>query len=358
MQFTVNVNKFRNHVAMVTPVIGKTFLPILNNILVNAENGKVSLFATNTTQSVFTEFECNCTNGNCTVPARKIFAILDSLDQNDDVTFEADDNALVKMVTPSGSFTLLGSPAKDYPESPRHITSAQTTLDSEVVNAMVALCKNAVVTDGPRPQLAGMFLHFDNDATHAIATDGKRMAVYSLETDNAETLSPVIVPTSALPYITKLVGDVQFDIQDSMLVAKGDNMTIATKLVPGQFPNWKNVIPRSFKESIEVNGELLSKAVKLVSTVTEVNQSINLEFSADRLTLSANSSSIGSASQQIPLERGVADPIDININPVFLLNAINGNKESLFIKLNDSLSPLMVECGENVFTIIMPLRRK
>ena len=358
MQFTVNVNKFRNHVAMVTPVIGKTFLPILNNILVNAENGKVSLFATNTTQSVFTEFECNCTNGTCTVPARKIFAILDSLDQNDDVTFEADDNALVRMVTPSGSFTLLGSPARDYPESPRHITSAQTTLNSEVVNAMIALCRNAVVTDGSRPQLSGMFLHFDNDATHAVATDSKRMTVYSLETDNAETLSPVIVPTSALPYIAKLVGDVQFDIQDSMLIAKGDNMTIVTKLVPGQFPNWKNVIPRSFKETIEVNGELLSKAVKLVSTVTEVNQSINLEFSADRLTLSANSSSIGSASQQIPLERGVAENVDVNINPVFLLNAINGNKDSLTIKLNDSLSPLMVECGENVFTVIMPLRRK
>lgn len=358
MNFKVNVSKFRSHVAMVTPVIGKTFLPILNNVLVTAENGKVSLFATNTAQSIFTEFECNTVNGRCTVPAKKLFAILDSLDQDDDVTFEANDNAVVEMTTSSGSFTLLGSPANDFPESPRYIASAQATLDSEVVNAMIALCRNTVVTDGSRPQLAGMLWNFSADETDAVATDGKRMTVYSVETDHAEPMPPVIVPTSALPFISKVVGNVEFDVQESTLIVKGDNMAVTTKLIPGQFPNWKNVVPRSFKETVEVNGELLAKAVKLVSTVTEVNQSIIIELSADRLTLSANSSSIGSASQDVPVVCGVSEPLEISINPAFLLTAIGGCKESVFISLNDSLSPLKVSCNDESFTVIMPLRRK
>lgn len=358
MNFTVNVNKFRNHVAMVTPVIGKTFLPILNNILINAENGKVSLFATNSAQSIYTEFECDTVSGACTVPAKKLFSILDSLNQDDDVTFESDNNAVAEMTTSSGSFTLLGSPAKDFPESPRFIASAQATLDSDIFNAMINHCRNAVVTDGSRPQLAGMYLCFADDANYAVATDGKRMTVYSAENENTQNMTPFIVPATALPFIAKVVGDIEFDIQDSVLVVKGDNMTVATKLIPGQFPNWKNVIPKTFKETVEVDGELLTRAVKLVSTVTEVNQSITIELASDKLSLSANSSSIGSASQDVPAICGVSEPMEISINPAFLLTAIGGCKESVFISLNDSLSPLKVSCNDESFTIIMPLRRK
>jgi DNA polymerase-3 subunit beta len=358
MNFTVNVNKFRSHVAMITPVIGKSFLPILNNVLIVADNNTIRLTGMNAAQSIHTSFECRCTPGTCTVPARKLLQILDSLPQDDNVTFDADDKAVATLLVPSGKFTLLGSPAEDYPETICDLTGKATVIAAENINGMIELCKNAVNKDEKRPQLAGMFLEFTADKTTAVATDGKRMAIYSVPAENGDATASFIIPPTALGFISKLSGDLEFGMVDQSLVVKGANMTVVTKLIAGQYPDYQRVVPRSFKDTIEVNGDALATAVKLVSTVTEVNQMIVMNFEKDVVTLSANSSSIGSASHTISLERGISEPCEISINPAFLLNAINGNKDSIFIKLNDSLSPMIVGCGEEAFTVIMPLRRK
>lgn len=359
MKFTVNVNKFRNHVNSVIPVIGKSILPILNNVMISADGKNVRLCAANLAQTITTGFECDSTPGCCTVPARKLLSILSGLPQEEDVEFVADDKkSVAELSVPSGKFTLLGASVNDFPEIPTIPAVPQAVVPAETVTAMIELCQNAVQKDNARPQLAGMYLHFTSDTTCAVATDGKRMAIYSVPANNDSNLGGYIIPTIALGMISKLTGDLQFAVADNVLIVQGDNMTITTKLISGTYPNYSMVIPKEFKETVAVNSELLQNAVKLVSTVTDVNQSINLVFDADNIRLSADNSSIGSAIQQIPVEHGTSTPLEVTINPVFLLNAIGNYKGDVTIKLNDPLWPLQVNTSEEATTIIMPLRRK
>lgn len=359
MNFTVNVNKFRSHVATVTPVIGKSFLPVMNNILIKSNGTKIALFGGNTTQMISAEFECSSTPGVCTVPAGKLLSLLNSLPQDEDVTFDADDEKAVATLTvASGCFTLLGHPAADYPilEVPENAVSA--TLPDGALAAMISHCKNAVNKDETRPALAGMYLHFQADSTTAVATDGKRMAVYSITAENSPELQSVIVPNSALGLLSKLSGEATLTANNNLLEVKTDNVTIVTKLIAGTYPNYNTVIPQRFSECIEVDGQLLANAIKLVTPLVEVNQAVNVKFSGECMELSASNTSIGSANYQIPLERGTTEPIEVTLNPLFILNALNGTKEKVSVKLNNTLSPLSLNHCDEVFTIIMPLRRK
>lgn len=359
MQITVNVNKFRSYLATVTPVIGKSFLPVLNNVLIKSDGRKVSLCAGNGIQMVTTAFECDSIPGEVTVPARKLLSLLDSLPQDEDICFESDDSsAKVTLTVASGCFTLLGHPAVDYPllSICEHPESAK--LADGVLAAMIDHCRSAVNKDESRPALAGMYLHFEGDRTTAVATDGKRMAVYSVAAENVFTLPPVIIPSSALNLIAKIPGDLELIAVNSMLEVKSNNMSVVTKLISGSYPNYKSVLPQNFKEHIEIDGQLLSNAVKLVSPLVDVNQSIMLAFESGHLELSANSSSIGSASYRIPVECGSEQRQEVNLNPAFLLNALNGTKEKITVKLNDTLAPMQIELCDDVFTVLMPLRRK
>lgn len=359
MQFTVNVNKFRSHVAMVTPVIGKSFLPIMNNILIKSNGSKITLFGGNTTQMISAEFECSSTPGACTVPAGKLLSLLNSLPQDEDVTFDADDEkAVATLAVASGCFTLLGHPATDYPilEVPQNAVSA--TLPDGALAAMISHCKNSVNKDESRPALVGMYLHFQTGSTTAVTTDGKRMSVYSITAENSPEVQSVIIPGPALGLLSKLSGEATLTANNNLLEIKADNVTIVTKLVAGAYPNYSAVIPRQFSECVEIDGQLLTSAIKLVTPLVEVNQAINVKFNGDCMELSASNTSIGSANYQIPLERGTSEPIEVTLNPLFVLNALNGTKEKVSIKLNNTLSPLSINHCDEVFTIIMPLRRK
>lgn len=359
MQFTVNVNKFCNHVAMVTPVIGKSYLPVLNNVLIIADGKNISLCGSNMVQQISTGFEHETASGACTVPARKLLSLLDSLPQEEDVTFISDDEKnIVTLTVEAGEFTLLGHPAADFPLMSVTERKSTVTLPEGVLGAMIDHCKNAVNKDDTRPALNGLFLNFQPDATATVATDGKRMAIYSVTAENDVSVLPVIIPSAALPFIGKVSGELELTADGNFLEVRGSNVTVVTKLIAGTYPNYKQVIPRSFTESVEVNGELLANAIKLVTPVVEANQSITLVFDGDHLDLHANSSSIGSATYTVPLEVGTSKTIEVNLNPAFLLNALNGTKEKVTIGLNDTLSPMQITVAEDVFTIIMPLRRK
>jgi DNA polymerase-3 subunit beta len=359
MNFTVNVNKFRNHVAMVTPVIGKSFLPIMNNILIEADGENIVVCAGNAAQMISSSFECSSTPGAVTVPARKLLSLLASLPQDEDVAFDSDDaKALVTLTVPAGVFTLLGSPAMDYPRMEFADREKVVILAEGVLSAMIEHCKNAVSKDTSRPALAGVYLHFQPDSTTAVATDGKRMAVYSVPAENDSSVHPVIIPSAALGFISKVSGDVELTASDSMLKVKGNNMTVITKLIAGSYPNYRTVIPPTFKENVEVDGALLASAIKLVTPVVEANQSITLAFKEDCIELAATNSSIGTANYRIPVERGTSQPCEVSLNPAFILNALNGSEEKVKVQINDTLSPMSITVCDEVFTIIMPLRRK
>lgn len=359
MEFKINAGNFRNYVNAVSSVCNKTTFPLLNNILLEHDGEKLCLSGTNLAQSVYTEIkDIPGTPGKCTSPAKKLAALLGSLSPDCKITVTTDDEkGFVDIKTDTGKFSLLGLPAVDFPEIVPPQENNQTMVIKNFAD-ILSTCSSAISKDDGRAVLTGLFLELQGGFLNAVATDGKRMAVTGCIA-NESHIASAIVPQNALPLISKLAGEkITAYIADAKLVCVGDNMTVVTKLIAGSYPNWKAVVPASFKHSLTVNAELLANSVKLVSSVVEAEKSIHVMFDNNIIRLNAKSESVGMGYDEIPVDFHIDFPLEIHLNPRFLLDAIAGCKGDISIWINDVLSPLCIKRNEDAFTILMPIRAK
>lgn len=359
MEFKINAGNFRNYVNAVSSVCNKTTLPLLNNILLEHDGEKLCLSGTNLAQSVYTEIkDIPGTPGKCTAPAKKLAALLGSLSPDCEITVTTDDEkGFVDIKTATGKFSLLGLPAVDFPTIVPLQENDQTMVVKNFAD-ILATCASAISKDDGRAVLTGLFLELKGGFLNAVATDGKRMAVTSCIANESHFAS-AIVPQNALPLISKLAGDeITAYIADAKLVCVGDNMTVVTKLIAGSYPNWKAVVPASFKHSLTVDAELLANSVKLVSSVVETEKSIHVMFDNNIIRLNAKSELVGMGYDEIPVDFHIDFPLEICLNPRYLLDAIAGCKGDISIWINDVLSPVCIKRNEDAFTILMPIRAK
>jgi DNA polymerase-3 subunit beta len=344
----------------------RTTLPILSNVLLRAEDNHIELTATDLDVTVACKVEAKVTKpGATTVPVKKLFGIVRELNGGE-IEIETDEKNLTSIRSGGSYFKIHGLGADEFPPLPKFKDDKKVSLTQETVRAMLKKTSFAVSTDESRYVLNGIFISLKDHKMTLVATDGRRLALVDEEVDISEKSSgEFIVPAKAVNELNRLLqdkGDVELKFGENQASFalkddKGFSVLLVTKLIEGNYPNYRQVIPGEAKERIAVGREELAQALRRAEIMTsEKANSVKLTFGKNNLTITANSPEVGEARETMAINYKGKE-LAIAFNPRYLIDPLNALAEDeVFIELIDELSPGVIKINGPFLYVVMPMR--
>jgi len=343
----------------------RTTLPILSNVLIRAEGSHVEFTATDLDVTVACKVEAKVVKpGATTLPVKKLFGIVREL--QGEIEIETDDKNLSSIRSGSSFFKIHGLAADEFPPLPKFKDDKKVSLPQENIRGMIRKTSFAVSTDESRYVLNGIFISLKEGKMTFVATDGRRLALVDEEVDISEkSAGEFIVPAKAVNELNRLLqdkGDVElkFGENQASFALKnetGFSVLLITKLIEGNYPNYRQVIPGEAKERIGVGREELVQALRRAEIMTsEKANSVKLAFGKNLLTITANSPEVGEARETMAINYKGKE-LAIAFNPRYLIDPLNAlTEDEVFIELIDELSPGVVKINGPFLYVVMPMR--
>ncbi|MGD8325607.1 MAG: DNA polymerase III subunit beta [Sphingomonadales bacterium] len=344
-------------------------IPILSNVLIEGEGGKLRLTATDLDLSMVEEAEAEVTQGGATtVPAHTLFDIVRKLPDGAQVALNLADGERMHLSAGRSRFTLATLPREDFPHLSEGDLPYRFSLSSSDMKRLIEKTRFAVSTEETRHYLNGIYLHaaeVEGDRfLRAVATDGHRLAKLDLPAPEGVTGMPgVIIPRKAVSEIHKLLdgaeGDVHVALSDTKIRVQTGSATMTSKLIDATFPDYQRVIPASNGQILSVGRQEFAEGVDRVATVaTDKTKAIKLSLNDNRMILSVHNPESGTAEEELEVSYG-GDQIDIGFNSRYLndiLSQIDG--ETVEAHLADSNSPTLLRdsADEAALYVLMPMR--
>jgi len=217
--------------------------------------------------------------------------------------------------------------------------------------------------DETRPVLTGVLVHLAKRSVRMVATDSYRLSVKETPVDSSvpESLE-AIVPARTLIELSRIAAA---SADDAISVVAGENqmlfeiagVSIISRLIDGQFPNYRQLIPETFDYEVAVDHDELLEAVRRVGLLAQKNAPLRMRFSNNTLTVSAESQDVGKAVEAMPVQYSGED-LEIGFNPEFLEAGVAAVKESpVYLRFISPLRPgLLKGAGEDFLYLVMPIR--
>jgi DNA polymerase-3 subunit beta len=347
-------------------VSNRTTLPILSNVLLRAENGRVEFTATDLDVTVACSVEAKVTKeGATTVPVKKLFGIVRELNGGE-IELETDEKNVTSIRSGSSFFKINGLGADEFPPMPKFKDDKKVPLSQETIHAMLKKTSFAVSTDESRYLLNGIFISLKDGKMTFVATDGRRLALVDEEVEVSEKSSgEFIVPAKAVGELNRLLqdkGNVELKFgenQASFALTDDKNFSVLliTKLIEGNYPNYRQVIPGEAKERIPLVREELLQALRRAEIMTsEKANSVKLSFGRNSLAITANSPEVGEARETLAVNYKGKE-MAIAFNPRYLIDPLAAlTEDEVFIELIDELSPGVLKINGPFLYVVMPMR--
>ena len=346
----------------------KQTMPILGNVLLRSGGGSLLLVASDLEVEVSTSISHETEDKvDTTLPARKLLDILKSLPGSDLVKIEVNET---KAVIKSGKskFTLATLPGPEFPYK-EEINEFKFTVSAPDLDGLIGQTGFSMATQDARHFLNGMFLEVSKNKLTVVATDGHRLSMSSAETKNP-TDEPVscIIPRKCITEIKRILTTfkdnkenmVEFMVTDREIIIKIDGFTIKSKLIEGNYPDYKKVFPESLPHKLTANKQDLKSALQRMSILSnEQFKGVKLTLNKTDITLSTNNPSLEEGEDSIPCEYS-GENFDIGFNLSYLLEVIDViSSDNIEIQLNNADSGCLIsskdEASMNKY-IIMPMR--
>ncbi|HNT29353.1 MAG TPA: DNA polymerase III subunit beta [bacterium] len=345
-------------------------LPVLNNILVKTTDGRIYIESTNLELSVKAFVGGKVAkDGGITVPAKLLSEFVSSVPA-EKIEFSIKDNALeVQGGTYQAVFN--GIDIDEFPEAPQLKGSQKLTVPASVLADNIPKVVMAAAADEARPVITGVLLSIDGDNLVMVAADGYRLAEkkIKLQEDSGKRNIHLIIPAKSLVEVQRLLADagdeehVEITYDENQAVFAFKDVQISTRILAGQFPDYKQIIPAKNETSIQLKKDELNQAVKTAALFARDSASvIRFETSQDnkQVLIKAAASQVGTNEIAVPAEiTGTGGSIAFNSRYVLdFLGAVSADTVSL--KINDPLSPGVLTTGgqgeESYIYVIMPIR--
>ncbi len=345
-------------------------IPILANVLIEAEGEQISFRATDLDIEVVDRAPAQVERpGATTVSAVLLHEIVRKLPDGALVQL-ADDPRTGRLSVTAGrsSFALATLPREDFPVMASSEYSANFSAKAGELKRLFEKSKFAISTEETRYYLNGVYMHVaegeEGRALRCVATDGHRLArVDTALPAGAEEMAGVIVPRKTVNELRKLLDDDDMDIAVSVSETKlrfaTPDITLTSKVIDGTFPDYPRVIPAGNTKRLEVDASEFARAVDRVATVSsEKSRAVKLVLEEDRLVLSVNAPDAGAAEEELVVAYG-DERLEIGFNAKYLLEiASQVDRENAVFMFNASGDPALVREGNDTSAVyvVMPMR--
>jgi DNA polymerase III subunit beta len=278
----------------------RSTVPILFNVLLKAEKDRLYLTTTDLDLSVRCTVEAEVAkSGTGTLPAKKFSGIVRELTDGV-VDIELDDKGAGVVKKDNAFFRIVGLAADEFPPLPKVDGKYSFHLDQGLFKEMLRKTSYAVSNDETRFVLNGVLLSFKGGKLTVVATDGRRMALAENEVEfPKEAEMDIIIPPKAVYQLQQTLGDsgeMKIHVKDNMAIFEYGNVFMASKLIEGTYPNYRQVIPSQCEERITVEREQLLSAIRRVSLLTADKQiPAKMTFAKNNLVVSTSAPDVGEA---------------------------------------------------------------
>ena len=363
MKITVDKTELIKVLQRVQGIVEKrNTLPILSNVLIEGANGGITIMATDL--EIFIKDICPADvdeKGAITVNARKLFEIVRSLpEERVDINIAED-----KMGIVSGKvkYNIMGIPAKEFPAFPSVPEDSLARIDQKLLSDMIDKTAFAVSTDETRYNINGFFLQKEDSRIRMVTTDGHRLALIEKDYDSIPVdTEGVILPRKGVVELRKLFeeeGSFFFGISEKNATVKKDTTIMNIRLIEGEFPDYKQVIPKENDKRVVADRTELLEALKRVSILASDRiKGVKFSFSTGRLVLSSSNPDIGDVVDELDVEYQ-GQELEVAFNARYFIDVFSVMEEDrVVMEFKDSVSPGVVkpEGSEDYLYIVMPMR--
>ncbi len=362
MKFRISKEAFLDGLQKVQHVVSsRTTLPILSNVLMVAKDGRIQFTTTDLDVGITGSVEAQIDKeGATTLPAKRLVSIVRELPASEvEVSVDSKNHASIRC-GPS-FFKIIGLSEAEFPPLPNFQGSKEFRIPQQVLRDGLRKTSYAISSDETRYVLNGIFASFRDGKMTLVATDGRRLAMVDSDLEfPASHETDVIIPTKAVQELQRLLGetgDVIVKLTDNQIsFAIGDNL-LASKLIEGNYPNYRQVIPGDALERVIIAREALLDTVKRVSLLaSDKSNSVKLVFSENQIEVTANSPDVGEA-QEVMDVIYQGKPMQIAFNPEFLQAPLrNLETNDVYLDLIDEMSPGVLRIEGTFLYVLMPMR--
>jgi DNA polymerase-3 subunit beta len=367
MKFTISCGELKHclqHIISVIP--SKTTLPSLNQILLQAKNGVLTITATDLEISIKTVIPTTIeTEGSITITGRLLYDFVREIPDTP-IQFSVEGKSIY-IQYPRGKYTFFGQDPLEYPQLPEIDKKQSISINKQSLLRHIEKVIFAVALEELRPALTGVLFQIRQNQYRLISTDGHRLVrVINNKFSSSEDVPDIIIPIKALTLLPKICGDGDEDIKMSFaqryVLFESQNAALSVTLIEGKFPDYERVIPANEHKQLIINREQFSSSLRAASVVAHhINQQVKLSLQPDKITIFAQDMDLGEGIETVEAEY-TGDPLEIGFSAVYLLAVLNHiDTEHVRLRFDTPVSatlvfPMTQNEGEDILMLIMPIK--
>jgi DNA polymerase III subunit beta len=342
----------------------RSAVPALGGILLEVADGHVRLVATDLEIGLEVTLPAQSDGaGKVVLPARLFLDVVRTL-SGDTVSLELRENERdVELTAGPSRFHLRTLSGEDFPQLPQP-SAEEIRLATPPLVETIERVARAASRDDARPILTGVLVSAEGKRLTMVATDSYRLSVKhtDLESELATPLEANI-PARALRELSRLATadgaqEVGISLLANQAVFRAGDVLLSSRLIDGQFPNYRQLLPESFEHEVRLPRSELLEVVTRVSQLAQRNAPLRMAFSEGELTVTAQTPDVGDASESMPAAFQ-GEPLEIGFNPEFLRDGIDSvETEEIVLKLISPLRPGLLEPldSDDFSYLVMPIR--
>lgn len=354
-------------------IVGKainqnTTLPVLNNVLLKAEQGSLHFSGTNLEIAIQTLIPAEVKEeGSITVPAKLLMSYV-SLLKDEKVELLVDENNTLIIKAPSSQTKIKGIAADEFPIIPTVNKDQVFKVSRKDLDVAISQTVFAAATNTARPVLSGLLFDLKQDALKLVATDSYRLAEKKVVLkEKVDFDLQAIVPARTVTELGKIIGksnveEIEITVSKNQILFVAGDTKMISRLIEGKFPDYEKIIPQSSRTKVDVKTDELSLVVRRVGLFArENNNNIKCSVTGDgKLTVSTDETKVGEEKAEL-MGRVEGEENKIALNSQYLLDGLNFiQSDEITLELDDKLSPAVIrvskESEKTYMYIIMPLK--
>src|ERR671913_443268 len=352
MRAVCNTNVFGKKLALVSRgVSARSTIQLLGGILLEAKEGSVRLSATDMEISIQTTAAAEVKDeGRVVIPARIFNDVVRSLPGGELALAHDRSEGVVRLSARENEYRIRAYAAEDFPQLPKFDEATAFKMSGEALVETVEKVSRSYSRDETRPVLTGILVSFEESRVRMVTTDSYRLSIK--ETELATTFDgarEAIIPARAMQEVGRIFAgsdeeQVEIVLSENQALFRIGDVLFGTRLIEGNFPEYRRLLPTGFEREISVSREELIETLRRVSLFTQRQTPpvpVSLAFSKGAVEVTVRNGEVGEAHERLPATS--EDEFHILFNPSYLLDGVSAvNSEKVLFKLNEPLKPGLI----------------
>lgn len=346
-------------------VTSRTTIPILKGILLKANQGILTVSASDLDLSIEKTIDVSVEEEGAIVLSAKLFSDIVRKLPNENIEIEEKQDHTVVIKCLSSEFVIVGQSADEFPNIGEIKTDSKISIEKEILNEMIKMTSFAASIDESKGIIVGSLLEIEEEFLSMVALDGFRMAVCKEYVKNEEK-KKIIIAARILNEISKIIAETPEDdpkiemiLDEKKAVFLLKDTKIVLRLLEGDFIKYKDIVPKNYNTRVIINRKELLNSIERASLLAKEGKNNLAKFSiqADKLVITSRSEE-GNVKEEIFIEK-LGDDLDIGFNSKYILDVLKiVSDEEISMEYNSSVSPCIIKPveGDNYLYLVLPVR--